>query len=340
MKTLLVLAPHPEFAEAIRAALPEDHYRVLHCLGLEEAEPLLGAGRLDACLMDVELAQVQAIWAIEKLRRRIPKCPLLVFTGAEAWEWEEEAYLQGAAHVLRKPARARMLTAVLERLWTPSQIQAAPPHFAEIRTVRPRETGAPPSAGEPFRPHHPLEVLRDFSAVLTHSLHADALLRQFLLHLRGILAVNRAAVFLRQPVGSSGAVISGEETRSLRSACAIGLSHGLLEHFELSFETGIGGFLFRQGRILRRESDEAQADLEVQREFELLGAQVAVPILDRETLIGIAAFDGRVTGEALSNPELELIFHLLEELGLAIRNIWLHDQLAANHEMMADILRV
>ena len=29
----------------------------------------------------------------------------------------------------------------------------------------------------------------------------------------------------------------------------------------------------------------------------------------------------------------------LEELGLAVKNIWLHDQLADNHEMMADILR-
>ena len=43
--------------------------------------------------------------------------------------------------------------------------------------------------------------------------------------------------------------------------------------------------------------------------------------------------------EPLVNPELELIFHLLEQLGLAIKNIWLHDQLVANHEMMAEILR-
>jgi hypothetical protein len=41
----------------------------------------------------------------------------------------------------------------------------------------------------------------------------------------------------------------------------------------------------------------------------------------------------------LVNGELELIFHLLEALGLAIKNIWLHNQLGANHEMMADILR-
>ena len=34
-----------------------------------------------------------------------------------------------------------------------------------------------------------------------------------------------------------------------------------------------------------------------------------------------------------------MIFHLLEQVGLALRNIWLHDQLAGNHEMMTDVLR-
>jgi signal transduction histidine kinase len=53
----------------------------------------------------------------------------------------------------------------------------------------------------------------------------------------------------------------------------------------------------------------------------------------------VAIFDGRITGEPLLNSELELIFHLLEQLGMAVRNIWLHDQLASNHEMMAGILR-
>ena len=129
------------------------------------------------------------------------------------------------------------------------------------------------------------------------------------------------------------------ESRRLRAVAAIGLSPGLLEHFELSLDAGIGGQLARLGRILRRDSDEARADAETQKEFELLGAQVAVPILDRETIVGVAVFDGRITGEPLVNDELELIFHLLEQVGLALRNIWLHDQLAGNHEMMTDVLR-
>ena len=337
MKTLLVLAEHPDLAEAIRAGLDAERYRVLHRSSLEEAEPLLVHGLADACLLDVELNNVQGLWAVEKLRRRAPKCPVILYTGAKTWEWEEEAYLQGVAHILTKPVRVRLLTALLDRLWP------------EATAPRPALPLAPPaSASDLSRPAAvsavtvgvpPLGVLRDFSGILTHSLDAEGMLRQFLLLLREILSINRAAVFLRQPFGSVGGIASLGDSRRLRAASAMGLSTGLLQHLELSFEAGIGGHIFRLGRILRRNSEEARNDLETQKEFELLGAQVAVPILDRETVLGVAVFDGRITGESLVNSELELIFHLLEQLGLAIKNIWLHDQLAANHEMMADILR-
>ena len=182
-------------------------------------------------------------------------------------------------------------------------------------------------------------MLRDFSSILTHSLDAEAMLKQFLQFLREILSVNRAAIFLNRPCSPLTEVVSPEDTRRLRAAAAIGLSSGLLEHFELSLDSGIGAQVNKLGRILRRDSDEARMDGEAQKEFELLGAQVAVPIPNRDSIIGVAVFDGRVTGEPLVNVELEMIFHLLEQVGLALRNIWLHDQLAGNHEMMTDVLR-
>jgi signal transduction histidine kinase len=49
-------------------------------------------------------------------------------------------------------------------------------------------------------------------------------------------------------------------------------------------------------------------------------------------------FDERLTGEPFANEELALIFHMLEEVGLAVRNSWVHDQLAANYAMVGDIL--
>ena len=335
MKTLLVLGGNPDFAEAVRSGVNPEHYRIIARATVEEAESLLAHGLAEACIVDVELTGVQGTWLLERLRRKAPKCPVIVYTGAKQAEWEEEAYLQGVAHVLAKPVRGRMLTALLDRLWpAPPATQLvlpAPPPPPE--TLRPAENGAAPGTAQT------LGVLRNFSGILSHSLNADGMLKQFLLLLREILSINRAAVFLRQPFAPFGAAPALAESKRLRAACAIGLSPGLLEHFELSLEAGIGGHLFRLGRILRRQGEEARNDVETQKEFELLGAQVAVPILDRETILGVAVFDRRITGEPLVNSELELIFHLLEQLGLAIKNIWLHDQLASNHQIMADILR-
>jgi signal transduction histidine kinase/DNA-binding NarL/FixJ family response regulator len=339
MKTLLVLASHPELAESLRSGLSPEHYRIVHRATVDEAEPLLAHGLANACIVDVELSSVQGVWVLEKLRRRSSRCPLIVYTGAKQSEWEEEAYLQGATHVLAKPVRIRTLTAVLDRLWeTPGMALAAPmakPAPAEYS--KPAPAAAPVSAAQTA--FQSLSPLRGFSAILTHSLDADAMLKQFLLLLRELIGINRAAVFLRQPSEWAGERLTLDDNRRLRAACAIGLSTGLLEHFELSFETGIGGQISRLGRIFRRTSEEARLDVEAQKEFELLGAQVAVPILDRETVIGVAVFDGHITGEPLGNPELELIFHLLEQLGLAVKNIWLHEQLSSSHTMMAEILR-
>ena len=55
-------------------------------------------------------------------------------------------------------------------------------------------------------------------------------------------------------------------------------------------------------------------------------------------LLGVAVLDERLTGDPYENEELSLLFHMLEEVGLAIRNSWLHDQLQTSHAMLSDIL--
>jgi signal transduction histidine kinase/ActR/RegA family two-component response regulator len=343
MKTLLVLTQHPDFAESVSAALNPEQYRVIHRSNVEEAEPFLAHNLAELLILDVELTSVQGTWLLEKLRRRGPRCPIIIYTGARQWEWEEEAYAQGVSHVLSKPVRARTLNVLLDRLWSPSNslaLAVTTPPPAPLELIRQSEVGFPVQpASAPLGPAHTLGVLRDFSGILTHSLNLEAMLKQFLMLLREIVSINRAAIFLRVPSTPFEEATSARETRRLRAAASVGLSAGLLEHFELSLDAGIGGHLFRLGRILRRNSDEARTDPETRKEFELLGGQVAVPILDRESVMGVAVFDGRITGEPLVNSELELIFRLLEQLGLAVKNIWLHGQLTGNHEMMAGILR-
>ena len=340
MKTILVLSPHPDFAESVRASLNPEQYRVVHRLNVEEAEPLLIHGLTSACILDADLMGVESVWVIERLRRRDARTPIIAYTETTQSDWEEEAFLRGVTHILTKPVRHRLLNSVLERLTSPP---AAGPRPASLSTGTPPAQSravAPSADAERFaNASQTLDVLRDFSSILTHSLDAEAMLKQFLQFLREILSVNRAAIFLNRPCSPLTEVLSPEDARRLRVAAAIGVSSGLLDHFELSLDSGIGAQISRLGRILRRDSDETRTDAEAQKEFELLGAQVAVPISSRDTIVGVAVFDGRVTGEPLVNMELELIFHLLEQVGLALRNIWLHDQLAGNHEMMTNVLR-
>jgi signal transduction histidine kinase/CheY-like chemotaxis protein len=340
MKTILVLSPHPGFPEAIRAALNPEAYRIVHRLNVDEAEPLVVHGLASAVILDAELMGVESVLNIERLRRHNKKSPIIAFTDASQADWEEEAFLHGVTHVLTKPVRQRLLNSILEKLWAaPAAPRPAITVPAGYTAIFARAAVDPQAGGRFVNAAQTLDVLRDFSPILTHSLNAEAMLKQFLQFLRDILSVNRAAIFLNRPCSPLTEVMSPEDSRRLRAASAIGLANGLLEHFELSLDSGIGAQIARLGRILRRDSDEARADGETQKEFELLGAQVAVPIISRDAVIGVATFDGRVTGEPLVNVELELIFHLLEQVGLALRNIWLHDQLAGNHEMMTDVLR-
>lgn len=334
MKTLLVIAPDATCPAAVRAALDPGQFRVVEHSAIREDELRLTAATIDVCIFDVDLTTVEPIRAIERLRRVLPSCPMILYASASHWTWEEEAYLLGVSHILSKPVRGRLLNSILERLFA-AKARPPEPRPSEVPRGRAPESHSAPAAADV--PGRMLETLRNYSSILCHSLSAEPLLREFLLLLREILGVNRAAIFLRPSPRSTGDA-TVQMSQRLHAACAVGISSGVLGQFHLTLEGGIGAYLFQSGRLLRRESAAVQHDSLMQREFELLGARVAIPILDRESMVGVAVFDERITGEPMGNEELALIFHLLEQLGLAIKNIWWHDQVSARHEMMYDIL--
>ncbi len=329
MRTLLVLSNQEHFGAALHSVLEPSRFQIIQKESVAESEYLLSRGAIDATILDADVAGARTVRSIEELKTAAPGCPVMLYTGDKQWQWEEEAYLMGVAHVLAKPVRGKLLNSLLARLFPDPEPKISAPVAPAIEAAGTR--------------HHSggvrsLEALRRFSGILTHSLDAAALLRQFLLLLREVIGVNRAIIFLRKPSNRPGDSPISSEDRWLRSTCAIGLDHAVLAHFGLSLNAGIGGHLHRHGRVLRIGSSETLANREISKEFQLLGAQVAIPILDRESLIGVAVFDERLTGEPFANEELALIFHMLEEVGLAVRNSWLHDQLVVNYAMVGDIL--
>src|SRR5437588_9739804 len=170
MKTPLILAEHPALAETVREGLNPEQYRIIHRSTLEEAEPFLVHGLADCCILDLDLTTVQGLWSVEKVRRRAPKCPVLIYAGAKQWEWEEEAYLQGATHVLSKPVRPRLLAALLERLWPAAASAPSLPAVPPAPPIAvPAAVVSAPAASQT------LTVLRDVSSILSHSLNTEAM---------------------------------------------------------------------------------------------------------------------------------------------------------------------
>lgn len=311
--------------------------RIIHRLNASECEPLLVHGLVTACILDADLLGVESVWVIESLRRFNSKVPLIAYTEKNSPEWEEEVFMRGVTQVLPKPVRARLLNSILERLGVASPgLSASESGSTTIFRNPAAELASAPRA---VNVSQTLDVIRNFSSILTHSLNAEGMLQQFLQFLREMLSVNRAAIFLNRPDSTLAEHVSPPDTRTLRSVASIGLTGGLLEHFSISLDSGLGALVSRLGRIVRRDSPEIMANPAALKEFEMLGVQVAMPITSRDALVGVAVFDGRVTGESLVNSELELIFRLLEQVGLALRNISLHDQLSGNHELLAGVLR-
>src|SRR6266705_3664234 len=115
MKTVLVLSANREFLEAISAGLDSASFKTVSRVDLTQAEPLLRASIADVCIIDVAADEPQALWLLERLRRMSRDCPVIVFAESKNPQWEEEAYLQGALHVLAKPVQPRLLGTLIER---------------------------------------------------------------------------------------------------------------------------------------------------------------------------------------------------------------------------------
>jgi len=331
MNRILVIAAHAHTAESLKTLLPAERFSIVHLPRAELIRETLPPSCIDLCLLDTDLIDAGAIRLVDEVRRHLPDVPLVASSSTSLREWEEDAILHGVAFILKKPLRSTLVITVFDRLLTgePRLAQRSSPGEAQPRLIQESPVSL---VGVPTN----LETLRDFSRLFSHSLNVRNLLQGFVLKLREVISVNRIAFFLHPPQNPflPGPVAA---SRRLACACSAGIATDLYRFFELSLDGGIGAAIATHGRILRVD-DGPSLPADARREFEILGGHIAIPILDRERLLGIAVLGGRLTGLRLNDQELQLIFHLLEELGLAIKNSWLHDQLSTNHRLLANIL--
>jgi len=206
---------------------------------------------------------------------------------------------------------------------------------------QPRSMALPATVAS-FDAYRYRDALKDLSRILSQYVDEAELLAEFLRLVRELLGVGKVAIYTRRLPGELFAGQSTLGSRQLVAARSAGIAQHVIEHLRLSVDSGIGGYLAREARILRRnqvlDSLAFDYDPEIAREFEALGTEVAVPIFDDDQLLGVLTFSGKITGEPLASEELELIYYLMTQLAQAVRNLHLRDRIAGQQRFVNEVL--
>ena len=327
---LLLISDEPQALNQFSTLSSAADFQVQHRTKTADARGALLAGAFDLCVFAPSRMSVELGNELLATRALVPRLQLVVILPVgENSEIQQKLLAAGANLVLFQPVEQSSLISVLERL---TGTGPTPPGSSQsIPSSLPSRAAALSSA---------LEVLRDFTQVLGYSLDYRQLTQHFILKLREVVGLSRIAIFLEPGKNSSLPAIPLPETHVMPCVAAVGLTADLTDCFALSRKSGLGRQLTLHPQILRAPVGTSSSflDPKIIREFEVLGGLVAIPINDRERTLGVAVLGDRITGGEFSDQELLLVYHLLEELGLAVKNSWLHTQLVGNHRIFSNVL--
>lgn len=332
MSHLLFIRDDTQIPAGLREAFSAPENRIVIRSNPHQAETAIKRGAFDAAVIYADQGEAHLSKILRELRDAQAELFTIVLSPEYSLSLETRAFDEGANLYFSKPFPIESLRRLIGQQWEKNERPRQ--KEASDYPVKSSQNEASTSTSTT------LHVLRDLSHILSFSLDYKAFTQHFILKLRDHISFSRIGIFLEASAKQS--LIKGEEGRHLKCIASIGLPHDLVDCFQLSREVGIGRELFDEPRILhgsgRTDTPVHRPNATVEKEFAILGCHLAIPISDREGCIGAAILNGPVTGRNFSNDELELLYLLMEELGLAIRNSRLHSELAQHGQLIENVL--
>ncbi len=326
MSHLLFIRKEGSIPSSLREALATPDFRVVVRESPVDATTALQRSAFDLALVYSDAGVAQLGRNLQELRGTAPDLRIIVIAPHYGLEEEQTAFSQGADLYFSEPVPAQ----TLQRMLT------LPPGYGHSQDQATEQRSPTPDLAIKETGASALHVLRDFSNVLGFSLDYKAFSQHFILKLREHISFSRIGIFIEAT--GKHTLVKQPAPRHLECVASLGIPADLIECFQLSRDVGIGRSLKEHPRILNARSQEAVSIPEIRKEFAILGCQLAVPITDRERLIGLAVLNGPVTGRGYTEDELQLLYLLMEELGLAIRNSRLHLDLANHGRLIENVL--
>lgn len=333
MSHFLFIRNEPSIPKNLREAFSAPEWRIVIRQSPAKAVSALVRGAFDCVIVYADQGAKEITRTIKEIREHAPDVFTIVLAPQYDLKEEETTFQAGADLYFSEPIPTRSLARVLSNCGETPTL-----------TDQPSKNDETPESAAPTRSENAgstLKVLRDLSHILSYSLDYKAFTQHFILKLRDHISFSRIAIFLENSAKQT--LVGKNQSKHLTCIASLGLPSDLTDCFQLSRDIGIGRELSEQPRILRRKGHTdtpfQTSGSSIDKEFAILGCQLAIPITDRENSIGLAILSGPVTGRNYTEDELELLFLLMEELGMAIRNSRLHSELAQHGELIENVMQ-
>lgn len=330
MSHILLISRDASIPKSLRAALTAPELRIIAKSAPEDALSALERGTFDLAIIYAESSHAKLSAQLQAIHQIAKGTFTIVISPDYSVEQEQTAFEHHADLYFAEPLPMQSLQRLVS--------QQSQSHSAQ--TIAPATSATEREPQGRTRSVSSLHILRDFSNILGFSLDYKAFTQHFILKLREHISISRIGIFLEASAKQS--IVKDRGYSHLECIASLGLPSDLIDCFQLSREVGIGKSLHEHPRVLSINEATTNPSLDpngsIRKEFGILGCQLAVPISDREGPIGVAVLSGPVTGREFTEDELELLYLLMEELGLAIRNSRLHKELGRHGALIENVL--
>jgi len=274
----------------------------------------------DVVIIDTELGDCTAAEAVRTIAREAAGPSLIALTLSVRLNGLPPDELRSLFAYLTKPFEADQVRFVIDRAIERADLRRRL-RFLD-RQVRTRKDAVVPREADP-----PDELQREFALfrrcakVFAREVRVPA------------LATALAEVLAEEFLAASVAVFLWDAAANrFAPAAAYGLDEKVLADTVFRHGTGIAGRLADTGRVLRRSQvatafdyDEAIALVS---EFDLLRAEIAVPMLRRGGLLGFVSIGPRVSGRPITEMEIEWLVLVAGMAAVAVDNCQARQALA------------
>jgi len=293
--TLIVVTQDANLCPALMQALglEESSIRVVPSVELAAQTCAPGASRW--MVIDAQRVDGDFLEAVQKAK----SAGFLKIAGLvreRSQQWEERAIVDGVGHFLARP-----INGAIWRALGIGREESNPPFAA-------RQEQSPEAVRDgQMRRGHAVSAMLEYTQLMREVVSGE-LLDSFMERLRRILGATKCLLFLQ----------SEESKVWLTCAYRAGISGEVAANIRISLNEGLGLLVRKRGCIVRRQWAEQGVADDARGEMEVLEADYAIPVHDKEVVRGVLLLGGSVLGEPLGEEALQVIYHLLEELASAL----------------------